>query len=151
MLPGATYFCFFFVGVRMQLEVHVCFIRWRWNSIIKIGLIVYLSLIDWKNEPVSQYSSNMLSVAPKEFAVLSIKYQYFLTLPGLAIAVSLSLTLYSKLVLNNGLMSWRSPQRQKTCTRPVLTQVTKQEVRQALRLTRPRWGFRKLEVLAGGS
>ena len=32
-----------------------------------------------KNEPVSQCSSNMLSVAPKESAVLSIKYQYFLT------------------------------------------------------------------------
>ena len=58
-----------------------------------------------KNEPVSQCSSNMLSVAPKESAVLSIKYQYFLTLPGLAIAVSLLLTLYSKLLLGNGLMS----------------------------------------------
>ena len=26
VLPGATYFCIF-VGVRMQLEIHVCFIR----------------------------------------------------------------------------------------------------------------------------
>ena len=58
-----------------------------------------------KDEPVSQCSSNMLSVAPKDSAVLSIKYQYFLALPGLAIAVSLLLTLYSKLVLGNGLMS----------------------------------------------
>ena len=47
----------------------------------------------------------MLSVAPKESASLSIKYQYFLTLPGLAMAVSLLLTLYSELLLGNGLMS----------------------------------------------
>ena len=69
-----------------------------------------------KNEPASKCSSNMLSVAPKESAVLSIKYQYFLTLPGLAIAyfltlpglaiaISLLLTLYSKLLFGNGLMS----------------------------------------------
>ena len=61
-----------------------------------------------KNEPVSQCSSNMLSVAPKASAVLSIKYEYFLTLPGLAIAVSLLLTLYSKLLLGNGLMSLKN-------------------------------------------
>ena len=91
-----------------------------------------------KNEPASQCSSNMLSVAPKEPAILSIKYQYFLTLPGLAIAFSLLLTLCCKLLLGNGLMSLKKSSKAKTCTRPVLTQVTKQEVRQALHLTRPR-------------
>ena len=81
----------------------------------------------------------MLSVAPKETAVLSIKYQHFLTLPGLAIAVSVLMTLYSKLPLGNGFMPLKKSSKAKnTCTRPVLTQVTKQEVRQALHLTRPR-------------
>ena len=47
-----------------------------------------------KNQPVSQCSSNALSVASKESAALSNKYQYFLTLPSLAIAVSVLLTLY---------------------------------------------------------
>ena len=59
----------------------------------------------FKCEPVSQCSSSMLSVAPKESAVLSIKYQYFLTLPGLAISVSVLLALCSKLLLGNGLMA----------------------------------------------
>ena len=66
-----------------------------------------------KNEPVSQCSSNMLSVAPKESNVLSIKYQYFLTLPGLAIAVSLLLTLCCKLLLGNGLMSFKKSSKAK--------------------------------------
>ena len=66
-----------------------------------------------KNEPVSQCSSNMLSVAPKESAVLSIKYHYFLTLPGLAIAVSVLLTLYCKLLLGNGLMALKKASKEK--------------------------------------
>ena len=89
-----------------------------------------------KNEPVSQYSSNMLSVAPKESAVLSIKYQYFLTLPGLAIAVSLLLTLYSKLVFGNGLISLKKSSKAKNLHSADTGHL--QEVRQALRLTRPR-------------
>ena len=66
-----------------------------------------------KNEPASQCSSNMLSVAPKESAILSIKYHYFLTLPGLAIAVSVLLTLYSKLLLGNGLMALKKSSKAK--------------------------------------
>ena len=55
----------------------------------------------------------MLSVTPKESAVLSIKYQYFLILPGLAIAVSLLLILCSKLLLSNGLMSLKKSSKAK--------------------------------------
>ena len=55
----------------------------------------------------------MLSVAPKEPASLSIKYQHFLTLPCLAMAVSLLLTLYSELLLGNGLMSLKKSSKAK--------------------------------------
>ena len=55
----------------------------------------------------------MLSVAPKESASLSIKYQYFLTLPGLAMAVSLLLTLNSEFLLGNGLMSLKKSSKKK--------------------------------------
>ena len=76
VLPGATYFCIFcrrpyaignacvFHQMRMEL--------YHQDRVDRVPIADRL-----KNEPVSQCSSNMQSVAPKESNVLSIKYQNF--------------------------------------------------------------------------
>ena len=74
VLPGATYFGFFFLR-RPYAIGPTCVLSQIWMEPCHQDRVVRVPIAErLKNEPVSQCSSNMLSVAPKEFAVSSVKY-----------------------------------------------------------------------------
>ena len=92
VLPGATYFCIF---CRRPYAIgNACVFHQMRMELYHQDRLERVPIADrLKNEPVSQCSSN--------------------TLPGLAIAVSLLLTLCCKLLLGNGLTSFKKSSKAK--------------------------------------